>query len=251
MTDPDKDTRTRLEKILDGLDADLDHIHDDLGWTHSLGWDAPAQLKTQSQRGASLARPTDDQDEDHVAGATHDTGLGDHRARNALRTAAPRLVDIARHLALAVQTIQPDAELRIPAKPTDLHAMQAAARLSQHRARTIRRLIAGLDPRRQPGGLERPILDAHAKTRSTRGLLAGALDRGPATTDTEPNPDMCRVCGIRPIAPRKARRCTTCHQWYYRHGKRERPTALDQADVDAARQAKARRRARGDGYGAA
>lgn len=239
----------RLLEVLAGMATDLDRIHADLGWAWSIGWDAPAQAKPEGARGASLTAPPDDQP-DHVAGAKHDIGIGDHRARTAVELASARLWTATRRLASAVQAIQPDAELVLLEDDPDLTLTGANAicRLAAHRVAAISHALERCPRNQRPRGVEHQVLAANNETRAALGILAKVLNAGPIHAD--PNPEMCRICGIRPAGQKTDNRCSTCHGWYHRHGKRERPSSLDMHIAEEARAAQARRRSRGEDWAA-
>jgi hypothetical protein len=77
--------------------------------------------------------------------------------------------------------------------------------------------------------------------------MSSVFDRG-STEGVATAEPLCRICHARPVAERKGGRCSTCYQWKARNGS-ERPAKLDGAAVAEARAAKARRAARGEGWG--
>lgn len=254
MTDEPK--IDRLLELVKGMESDARRAVDDVGWACVLGWDAPARPRPVAGTALPPRPPRDpaedeeDEDPDRVPGPKWDPGVGDYAARRAAVTSAPKLASASRHLAAALDLMEPGE--RVVATVTGLpsrRALQALAGLVLFRATSLRQLIEAIDESRRPRKLERSVLAAHSDIRSALGCLGRALNRGPVLI-AEPE-DVCRVCEARPRHPKKGGRCNVCDRWFWAHGRRERPRSLDRRAVEEAEEARDRRRARSEGWGAA
>lgn len=213
-------------------------------WTHGY-W--PAGRGLDAERGADLART----EQDRAAGPKFDLEIGDHRAREAYQAACHAVRLAGRNLAVFAAA---DGHLRQPARPvldgysppTELAAATAHATwCAEHLAQPLR-WRAGVDHVRR-------TLDATVRQ------LSKALDQGTADGIAHNEP-MCKTCGTRPMAerakpdgtkrPERGGECDTCATWRRRNGG-PRPKRLDQDSISAAREAQARRRERGEDWGAA
>lgn len=226
----------------------------DAWWPTGGGLDKP--------KGASLARPVDTHDPDHVPGSTYDLGVGDHRSRAAVQESAGRLAVVEARLASAV--LDAGVRARQPAlvKPTPTSGSDHLVRaVASCRWRTAALAEDGLLV--TPAGLRAVRIHLRpAATESARvsRLLGRALGRGSTGGIAHAEPK-CRICGIRPRAERsgpngttrasEGGRCHTCAQWCQRNRGQERPRSFDEDAVGDALAAAARRRTRGEGWGAA
>ncbi|MFN0088657.1 MAG: hypothetical protein ACKVWR_00085 [Acidimicrobiales bacterium] len=122
---------------------------------------------------------------------------------------------------------------------TLLQAVEADTIPREHR-RGIRAVLAGTE--------SNWMGSACWRIRMVNGVLIEAF-RG----TERPSGDFivaCKICRIRDVAAKRGGRCETCATYKARRGG-ERPTELDAAVRDAPIQAKARRLARNEGWGAA
>lgn len=245
---------------IEAIRADLDQIVDWLRWAHTEGF-TPTGPRTSTSRGERPdwvtvdpdGTPTEpdhqpdehtdsDRDPDHQPGARHDTGIGDHRTRQAWHRATKALTAADDDLVLAAwccgHSTQPGPS-RVPATAT-----QADRLLTTIRAR-LDLCDTDTPPARHRLAQARDHVDLAWRT------LHGALTVGAANPDDHAvGEDMCLICRIRPTAKAGAQRCHTCQKFWQRSGRRqERPRSLDGQGVAEAKAALARRKARGEGWG--
>ena len=226
---------TALEAIV----SDLAVIVEQCRWAHVHGyWKAGRGL--DREHGADLSRT----ETERLAGPTFDLEIGDHNARQAYQHAISAVARADVLLASLVTHPQPKLVRLTPfSRPDDLAKVaKAAAWRAQHATVHNPRRIATI---RQ--GLDRAV----------RGL-SKALGDG-KTDHVQTAEVLCRTCRIRERATRtlddgssrpNSSECETCLQWRRRNG-HPRPTSLDSGPLLEARAAQARRRARGEDYGAA
>lgn len=228
------------------VERDLGQLEQAIRWAH-----ADAYWPTNADPVRANGPTTDDQEPDHVPGPRHDIGIGNHRRRQALRAAIGKLREAELHLSVAAAMVghwQPRA-------------------LQQGPLTTARALVAIRRARRRCVALSRPdgpTVDRLPQTKRALSIAADCTDKacrildaafseGEAGSTPTAQVATCRICGIRPAAPRDQRtggRCHTCKTWRTRNGF-ERPRNLDTDGIAGARAAQARRTARGEGWGEA
>lgn len=238
-----------IPELLAGIATDLHQITNHLAWAHTQAW-WPTSRPLDAPTGRPLPPPADTGDPDHIPGPRYATGLGDHRTAEAIRTAT-------RHLA------------KVEAELDDAVLVTMTAGGCPHTARPVRygnrpdrlaRMLPALRWRVVTLGTSQPI-DGEPKKHLHRHLttarreidrawrtLDAALTRGAADPADQAVAarDLCVICRIRPRALKKGKRCETCARFKARAGY-ERPRKLDA--VHDARDAQARRTARGEGFG--
>jgi hypothetical protein len=236
----------------------LARVDDGLRWAFSAGW-YPTRRWIGEPKGAEmrLARPDDD---DRVAGARDDIGMGDYAARRVVRAAGPRLSTASAtvgEVVAAVAAARRSGHFPRPVSVASLDSLDALTRAT-------RQLSYQLDLVYDAGAFALfnsvALAWAHGKLTSTADLLT-ALERSLARW-TEGVPEsrsvpiaLCVTCDLRPRPIRKGvvagRECDTCATWRYRHKGQARPKALDKDDRAAATAARQRRAAAGLGWGMA
>lgn len=232
----------RRAELVTAARKDLDQVLDAILWAHTDGhYRTNATPEKTPSTGTSRPAPDTD-DPDQVPGARYDLGIGNHRARRAWQTAIELLAQAELRLQIAAYRAAPGAGQPLAVRPRwdSTPAELAATIRGAHRRLDV---IAGGAPSTiaddQLGAAATALDEAWRKLKS----LDGGSTEGHATAEKP-----CRICAIRPQAEKKGERCHTCAQWFHRNGY-ERPTKLDEDAVGQARQAQARRRARGEGWG--
>lgn len=235
------------------LAADLTALTELFGWAHTDGYWPTGPTSNPGRRHGDTdddrpagSRPGMPGGADYIPGARGDFGVGSNSSRQAYQAAIRPLRRAELYLVVAaagaVHRVYPRHLKDGPHEHRDVLAGLT----------TCRSIVADLteaEPLQPP--VRRAIRMAAADADRAWRVLNAAFERGAADPDTQATGEpACRICGIRPQADRKGGRCSTCHQWKVRNG-HERPRKLDQADVKEARKAKARRRARGEDFGAA
>jgi hypothetical protein len=230
---------------------DIPIIRDDLQWAHAAAHGRPT--------GAIRPRRLSDtpHDPENIPGPRWDTGDGDYASRRAYQTAMTRLNTAETALHTAVSAVEPR---RTQPRLTGLHehsslpAALGALECIEARAQWL--------ARHHTPPAERHVRTARGEIDKTVRGLWQALGRGETGGHAHAE-EPCRICQIRPRAervlksgdkgPSKGGRCDTCYQWHVRNPNgKERPTKIDDESVSAEpRRAAARRRARGEGWGAA
>lgn len=226
--------------------SDLTQIDDMARWAYIDGW---TPTRPDPDAPAPPLRDLDDTtvDRDHVPGSKYDLGLGVHAARAAYIAAAHDLSLAHRWLIVAAHTA---GARQVPA--TEPWPTRMTPPLGEFLTVTsAMRLIVQVTTVGTPVPLTRTTLTkARSFTDSAWHHLSALFLKGAADPDEHAvGEDPCKVCGIRPRAPKESKtggRCHTCNDWF-RRNKFERPTRLD--PVHQARSAQARRRARGEGHG--
>lgn len=229
-----------IAELVAAINRDLADVDSEIRWAHTDAYSPHAPDPDRPSRRA----PVDDQQPDTVPGARHDIGIGDHRSRAAYQRAVHQLHQAETYLVLAVALAgQPQPRRRLTTHPTHADVLDAI-RLASRRAATI----ADYDgPHRTQ--VRRALTAARHRTDAAWRTLTAAFQRGTVDPDTQAvGEPPCRVCGVRPRAPKAGGRCNTCATWKARNGF-ERPRHLD--GHDEARAAAQRRRNRGQGYGEA
>lgn len=231
-----------VREDLAAIAADLHTIEDHLRWATIQAW-WPAGRALDAPRGRALP-PLDPADPDRVPGPRHATGLGDHRAQQAITACCTHLAaaESALRTVHAAHIARGDTAPRTVVRRHDPTPVQQVTVCAWYAATLHRDLADQLSP------VERRLI---RKARRTVDLALGAIgaalgDHKPVDEVRLPAKDRCAICGIRPRAPKKGKRCSTCANWRDRHGY-ERPRRLD--SIADAKAAQARRRARGEGWG--
>jgi len=219
---------------LAAIKADLDRIVDAALWAHAHGYNRTGR-GLDAEHGTDLSKPEHERD----AGPVYDLQIGAHTARVAYQHAVTA-VSLADRLA-AVMLLQEGVTFQHDVEPLTGYARPHELRQCANRLRwRLERITPALHARR----LEAVRRNFDRAVRS----LSKALDHGPADGIAH-GEKMCRTCGIRPSADRKAE-CDTCATWRRRNGS-ARPLKLDADAVNQARAAQARRLARNEGWGEA
>lgn len=232
----------RTDELVASCRAQLVQVEDWVRWLHSDGFQ-PA-----GRRGDSGPRPLRDdhnQDRDFVPGATFDTGLGDHRAREAFRAAWKPLRDADRMMAIALHIAGVTHQPTLPPRVEQLTLDVVVTTIAHLRARI--RLLETAPPSTdiRVGTYARR---SHTLIGEAWDILSAALHRGAADPDDQAVGELCRICNVRPRNDRKGGRCNTCDKWKTRNGT-ERPKDLDRDSTGEAVAAQRRRRRRGEGHG--
>lgn len=227
---------------LAAIAADLRSIEDHLRWAMTQAWWPPSRA-LDAPRGRALP-PLDPADPDRVPGPRHATGLGDHRAQQAIAACRGHLTtaESALRTVHAAHIARGDTRPRTVVRRLDPTPIQQVTVCAWFAATLHADLAEHLSP------VERRLIGkARRAVDMALGSIAAALgDHKPVDEVRLPAKHRCAICGIRPRAPKKGKRCSTCANWRDRHGY-ERPRRLDStADAKAAQ---ARRRARGEGWG--
>lgn len=256
VSSPPMDDQPARSEHLDAIRSDLTRLLEHARWAHGIAYEKPGR-GLDAERGAIHRPPTPEElaarqaNPDAVAGPVHDIEHGDHDARvayqHAVRAIARTNVYLAGILRAEGTRTQPAIQALHPnTTPTQLAAVTRAAtwrvdRIHGHRHhRRLKEL--------------RTLLDT-AVRRFSPVLDAGAAD-GIAHAEKP-----CRNCKIRPMAmreksdgskrPAAAGECDVCATWRRRNGQTRPANKLDHGPVNEARAAQARRRARGEDFGAA
>ena len=233
-----------LADLLDIIRRDLDAIDDSIRWARADGyWPTNAT----PARPVSIGPPPDDRATDRVPGPRDDFGIGSHRRRQAITAATVDLRQAELWITTAAAIVG-HTEPRHLATRHDADAALAAVTAMRPKVDAI---AAGtiLDC------LQWALITASWRLLRARRILDASFREGDDDTRPPVQPDgpNCRICGIRPAAPKEHRtggRCATCKRYRDRHGY-ERPRTEDTDGIAGARAAQARRRARGEGWGEA
>ena len=227
------------------ITSDLDRIEDELRWAHADGY-----WPTNAAPSHGPASPTpDDRIGDHISGARHDIGIGNHRRRQAIARAVVALRIAETHLATAAGIAGGWWPRVLFRGPSTCERALRSIEVARLRVEFIRSRPQRHDVIRSP------LAAAARATASAAAILQAAwVDRDDDGTQApvELGP-ACRICRIRPAAPKDQRtggRCATCKRFRDRHGF-ERPRTEDSDGIAGARAAQQRRRARGEGWGEA
>lgn len=256
--------RHPLDPQLTRLRRDLATIADDIRWAYTDAWWPTRPDPTAPTGRAPAIRPPDD-NPDNVPGPKHAIGLGDDTTRAALAVTAHDLATIEFRTAAALATIGITRQPPVirPNEHATLHQLERTIAGITTRLDQLREHGANLPPQHRAAPRHQLRRADTAADRAVRRLHT-ALNRG-ATEGIAHAEPLCRICNIRPQAmrehqirtpngsrtttrPSKGGRCDTCSQYFVRNGN-ERPRELD--TIDDALAAAARRRARGEGWGAA
>lgn len=227
---------------LQAIADDLPKLVEQARWAYTHGWWRTGR-GLDKEVGRSLSMSEDDA---LAAAPLYDIDIADHRSRVAYQHAVRcvRRADVL--LASLVTGPQiPLAHLTPYSNPDELaHAAHVVeARCYRVTSSKHRRVVA-----------VRSSID-----RAIRGL-SKALDAGPADGIAHAE-KMCVTCRIRPQAERekpdgtwrahKGGECSVCAQWRTRNGSSRPAAKLDGNWLSEAKAAQARRRARGEDFGAA
>lgn len=252
MTAPPSDIRRVLADVV----ADLETIGPStrspgaglLLWAYGSGY-----LKANATRRRST-RATAREDDDRVPGPRYDLGFGDHRARVAYQAAA-RLTGRIESVGLVAFVVAGGAPWRRlnPTSSTRPEAAIAAVAATTGAMLELGHRLETLDPH-DVHLVARAVIGARTSTGPSPAALAALtwkartiLEAATAGGSSSPAADtvVCRMCGQAPALPKTGGRCGTC-AYDHRAGQRSRATMLRDA-----RAARARRLARGEGYGLA
>ncbi|HXH58452.1 hypothetical protein [Iamia sp.] len=241
---------------LDAITTDLTKLLEQARWAANLAY-GKAGRGLDAERGAVHRAPTPDEaaerrkNPDHVRGSRYELDIGDHKSRVAYQAAVRAVTTVDVYLAASLRaegvTSQP------PLRPLDRYSTPAALtvvatnatwraeQLAPHQARHRRRLRH-----------LRTLLDERVRA------FSAALDVGKAEGIAHAEKP-CRTCKARPqavkenkkgqVAPAQSGECDTCAQWRKRNRGQPRPVSID--GTAEAKAAQARRRARGEDFGAA
>lgn len=219
---------------------DLVRVDSNLRWAINMAW--PTSRPLDAPAGRALPPRDPDTDPDQVPGPRFDLGLGDHRARTAVRDATIRLAAAESNLYQAACTALGVPSFTLVGAHLDIdHRRQFRLITSVRRLTRHLEHLQAVD-RKAIGGARYEVDMAYR-------ALESALTRGEAPPETHAvaDRDRCKICRRRPKAKKKGGRCDACHQWKTRNGY-ERPAKLDAA-LDAPYDAQRRRQARGEGWG--
>lgn len=223
---------------------DLARVVEDLRWAHATGY-GKAGRGLDAERGAALP-PLEDEDPDKVPGPTFALDVGDHDCRVAYQRTVSRLarVEADTDSVLDELGVKPLPVRLNPSPVAPLATVLLCASGIRWRLLTLRDMdVTDAQRRRLRPKVKhvRTLLDTSVRN------LSKALSKGKAVEAT--GEKRCGTCEIRPRRDR-GKECETCHKWRQRN-KQPRPKSLDKDVVELAQQAKARREARGEGWGAA
>lgn len=234
----------------------LDRVHDGLRWAFSAGW-YPGRRWIGEARGAEMriARPESD---DRVKGAKHDIGMGDHRARETVRAAGPRLSKASEEVGKVLGVCVVAFDLRLCPRSVGTVTFDGISTIDT----AVRRLDHQLDfvtacpmvPQFNHLAL-RWATDHMRRAESLLGAVNGSLARWADSVPESRTVDLplCVTCGRRPRPLRRGvvvgRECDTCATYRYRHKGQARPKSLDKDDRQAVIDAAGRRAAAGQGWG--
>lgn len=225
---------------LDAIAVDLATIVVQAKWAHGYAYAKTGRGLT-AERGVDLHESEDDK----IAHAKmFDLDIGDNKARVAYQRAVRAVGRADVLLASLVEGPQrPLLRLTVFSRPDEVETVAGNAvwRCGRATGKNVLRIVA-----------VRKSVD-----RSVRGLSKAM---GDGRTDAVQTAEvLCRTCRIRERGVRtledgstrpNSSECETCRQWRQRNG-HPRPSSLDSGPVMAARAAQARRRERGDDFGAA
>jgi hypothetical protein len=229
-------------ELADQTAADLDTLADALRWAHTDGYWPEAPNPERSTRRPTTAH-TDGltANPDHVPGPRHDTGIGNHRRRTALRRAIVDIAKVEQNLVVAAYLAGADRQ-PVAVAPTAASTPHELTTCVTHARRRLDLIRRGGPSKRADQLLDRA---ARAADRAWR-IMAKAFAEGAAGDQAVAEP-MCKTCGIRPRADRRTE-CKTCATWRQRNGA-QRPKKLDDEHRRQVLAAKARRVRRGEGWG--
>ena len=233
----------------------LDRIGDGIRWAYSAGW-YPGRRWTGEPRGAEMRLALAAND-DRVAGARDDIGMGDYSARRAVRSAGPALSTASARIGEALAVVAAAGRFRSFPRPVALGAVESLDALD----RALRQLdaqlevlaAANLDTLNDLAGsyVAARLSTAEGVLVSIERRLARWSDGVPESREL-PTP-LCVTCERRPRPIRRGvvagRECDTCATYRYRHKGQARPKALDNDDRRATAEAAKRRAAAGQGWG--
>lgn len=242
-----------LSELVARCRADLVDIRENLRWAHADGYNATNATQSRDRQSIHVvddeapveAAPIvlEESDPDKVKGPRFDLGIGDHQSRTAYRHSVDYLRRAEGYLAIAVWRLGAKHQPAIVRPVPSMHL----GYLERCIAGNVVRL--GMITDRAPTStrrVDRQVENAARELDRAWHSLNHAFERGSIDPDSQAFADACRICGIRPNAPKSGGRCNTCYVWKQRNGF-ERPTTLD--SVHDARLAKQRRIRRGDGWG--
>jgi hypothetical protein len=249
-------TTTDPAAIAKGCAKALDRIGDGLCWAYSAGW-YPGRRWVGEPRGAAMHLALADND-DRVAGARDDIGMGDYAARRAVRAAGPALTTASSKVGEAVVVVAAAHRIRYFPGPATVRSVESLDDLR----RAVRQIDAQLDllTEAEVAAALNSVALAYVVDRlsSAEGLF-GSIERRlsrwaesvPESRDL-PTP-LCVTCEFRPRPIRKGviagRECDTCATYRYRHKGQARPKSLDAEARNAVAEARRRRAAAGEGWG--
>lgn len=233
----------------------LGRIGDGIRWAYCAGW-YPGRRWTGEPRGAEmrLALPADD---DRVAGARDDIGMGDYNARRAVRSAGPALSIASERIGEALAVIAAANRFRSFPRRVALASVESLDALD----RALRQLDAQLDTldAADLGALnDLAVAYVAGRLSTAEGVLVSIERRLARWSDGVPESrelptPLCVTCERRPRPIRRGvvvgRECDTCATYRYRHKGQARPKTLDNDDRRAAAEAAKRRAAAGQGWG--
>lgn len=260
----------RPDDVLSAIRDDSRQIFELSAWCHNDGFwpkgPAPDRVAGVHQQDVF------GRDQEDVPDAYRfDIGVGDNRSREAFESTAWLVTFIDLRLAAAFQAlgvvsplfgstaprfalVRPDSPLSVRGEALRLSLLRIEAIAEcwdnsygrspkEHRVRQKEARVELADPRISPPSA-RNAADL-AVRRLSKALARGATD-GLATAEK-----YCTNCKMQPVGERTGDRCPACSQYKWRSGGIERPASRYLADNAEAFAAAARRRARGDGFGAA
>lgn len=219
-----------IEAILD----DLERLLDSAMWAHTHGY-SKAGRGLDAEHGADLSRT----EAERAEGPTYDLDLGDHRCRVAYQHAVRAVSRSDRRV--AAMLLADGYAMQLPVEMLNDYVFPYYLRRTIHRLRwRLRRVNEETHKER--------LRSVEVMIRRAADGLADALEDGTKLyTAHKDNP--CPTCGVRDKAAKKSE-CNTCSSYRFLHGHARDPKK-DRDSISQARAAQARRRARGEGWGAA
>lgn len=249
----------RPDDVLDALRADITRIRDDSAWAFHNGWwpkgADPDRVVGDAQD--VIGRDEDDEEKEIPEHIKRDIGVGCRRSRQAFQDTAYLVTFLEMQLVVALRWLGEDVQppFSTISRRSTLEDRFQALSMAEWRLMMIAELWDEA-PRPWQSKARKALSDHRGPVPSARSaadravrLLAEAFSQG-STDGIATAEKYCSNCGMQPVGERTGPRCPACSQYKWRSGM-ERPPKLYLADNAEAFAAAARRRARGDGFGAA
>lgn len=257
-------TRPDVPSLVDDCRTALRRVEEGTRWAYSAGF-YPSRRWVGEPPGREMhVAGSDDVDDDKVPGPTHDVGLADYSARQAVLRVPGALSQASAHLYGATAVVAAANRLREVPKATAVPGW-APLEVTLHSIGVVDFQLdvleaADLDTLNNQAA--RHVAGLIRKALQTLDAVAAGLDRWAegAKTGRDLPVAMCRTCQARP-RPLDAKgridgaECKTCATWRARHNGQTRPPTEDMVRDENGKwvrpevAAKARRDAQGVGHG--